>query len=187
MRMKYHLMDLLGSLRGSSDFWILLLDLESKQNNIYWINLSGLSCNKHSQQDRFPDYTSFIHLNSIFLILRLFKISTIYGVSFFSSSPDRFFKFIFNDLPLALQGDITFLDSHWDLFIDFHDFGSLFWFFALHIMSTFMLSTLLIFYDSHVLYVLQVDVHFMNEWMGQISIDIIDSNMIQIVKQCPSR
>ena len=50
MRMKYHLMDLRGSLRGSNDFWILLLDLELKQNNIYWINSSGLSFSRHSQQ-----------------------------------------------------------------------------------------------------------------------------------------
>ena len=48
MRMKYHLMDLRGSLRGSNDCWMPLLDLEMKQNNVYWTNLSGSSFNKHS-------------------------------------------------------------------------------------------------------------------------------------------
>ena len=66
MHMKYHLTDLRGSLRVSNDFWILLLDLELKQNNIYWINSSGLSCNRHSQQDRFPPWFPHSHISTAF-------------------------------------------------------------------------------------------------------------------------
>ena len=77
MRMKYHLMDLRGSLRGSNDFWILLLDLELKQNNVYWINLPGSSFKRHSQPAIAPHFYITQHLNDL-LTLGLFKISTIY-------------------------------------------------------------------------------------------------------------
>ena len=153
MRMKYHLMDLRGSLRGSNDFWILLLDLELKQNNIYWINLFELSFNRHSLQDRFP--YCFIHISQrIFLILRLFKISTIYGVFFFFFflRVFQFHSIIFNDLPLAFKAIFLFWIHIGALC--FHDSDHAL-FFALH-MSTFMfsLTTLLIFHDLHYQYVL---------------------------------